>query len=262
MTIQTKPMIYYIDGITSANNLLNFREPNAVITTEKTATLLVGSRTMTDLMTEVERALNDAGENEYTVNFDRSTRIVTISANDTFELLVSSGANIGLDPFSLLGFTGSDRTGAATYDGDTAIGTAYIPQFIPQAFKAFEDSLESVEATINESASGVIEVVSFGDRRFMEFNLFGITNVSKTKGNPIQNNPTGVEDARSLMEFLIKKNEVEFMINFEDVNTFDSMLLESTPLSRIGTSYRLNELINRNLNDHYETGVLKFRKTS
>lgn len=260
MTIQTRPRIYYIDPVSSLNNFLNFREPNALITTEKTASLNVGSRTMTDLMTEVERALNDAGENTYSVSFNRSTRIVTISADDTFELLVSSGTNNGLDPFSLLGFIGSDRTGASTYDGDSEIGTSYVPQFLPQSFKSFDDNLEGVQAVTSESAGGIVEVVTFGQRRFMEFNLFGITNVTKTKSNIIQNNPNGLGEARSLMEFLISKSEVEFMIDESDVNTFDKILLESTRAAKDGTGFRLTELINRNLNDHYETGVLKFRK--
>lgn len=215
---------------------------------------------MTDLMTEVQRALNDSGANTYTVTFNRSTRLVTISADDTFELLVSSGSNTGVSPFSLLGFTGADRTGASSYVGDTATGSQYEPQFIPQGYVSFDDNLDGIQSSINESAAGIVEVVTFGDRRFMDMEIIYITSEAKQKGNPIQNNPTGLQDARSFMEFLIKKSEVEFMIDRSDVNTFDKVLLESTPTSRQGTAYQLKELVDRGLNDHYTTGSLRFRK--
>ena len=262
MTIQTIPRFYYIDPISGDNNLLNFREPNQPPALELTAQLLVGSRTMTDLMTETARALNDTGANTYTVTFDRSTRLVTISADDTFELLVSSGSNIGVSPFSLLGFTGADRTGASSYTGDTPIGSAYEPQFIPQSFLSFDDNIEGIQASINESAAGIIEVVTFGNRRFMEMNITYITSEPKLKANPIENRTTGLQDARDFMEFLIGKSELEFMIDRSDVNTFDKVLLDRTASSNQGTSYKLTELVNRGLNDHYETGVLRFRKVT
>lgn len=260
MTVKTRPRIYYINPITESNNTISMREPNQPPALEITASLFVGSRTIEDLITEVERALNDSGANEYTVTIDRATRIVTISADDTFELLVSSGASIGTGVFGLIGFTGSDRTGASSYIGDNAIGFSYVPQFQLQSFKSFDDNVDGVQSSINESAAGVVEVVTFGDVRFMEFNLFGITNLFKTKGNPIENNPTGLEDTRALMEFLVKKSPVEFMIDKDNVASFDKILLESTRANRKGTGYRLEELISRDLNDHYETGVLKFRK--
>jgi len=262
MTIKTRPRIYYIDAVSSENNLLNFIEPNNPPGLELTASLFVGSRSMTKLMIEVERALNDAGENVYTVTFDRSTRIVTISADDTFELLVSSGSNVGVSPFSLLGFTGSDRTGASSYVGDTAIGNNYVPQFLPQQYTSFDDNLEGTESSLNESAAGVVEVVTFGETRFMEMNLTFITDIFKGKANPINNNQSAIQETRNLMEFLIRKSEVEIMLDKDDVNTFDNALLESTKKSRQGTSYQLNELVGRGLNDHYETGVLKFRKVN
>ncbi len=260
MTTQTRFKIYYIDSIDSTNNLLNFREPNNPPASELTASLLVGSRSMTNLMTEVERALNDAGENIYSVTFDRTTRLVTISADDDFNLLVSSGSSIAASPFSLLGFTGSDRTGAASYVGDTAIGTSYVPQFLPQSFKSFDNNKEGIQSVINESAAGVIEVVTFGSKNMMEFNIFGATNNFKSKGNPIRYNPNGLDELNSLMQFLIKKSDVEFMIDEDVVSSFETIILDSTKKSRDGISYELNELLSRGLEGHFETGVLKFRK--
>lgn len=260
MTIKTMPKIYYVNPLSSGNNLLNFREPNKPPALELTAGLLVGSRSMTDLIAEISRGLNDSGENSYTVSLDRSTRLVTISADDIFELLITSGSNAGLSPFSLLGFSGADLTGLSSYTGTAPMGSSYTPQFLPQGFKSFDDNLEGTEASINESAAGIVEVVTFGDRRFMNFNMIYITDLLKGKGNPITNNSSGVQDARDLMEFLIKKSEVEFMINELNVNSFDKVLLESTRKSKSGTSFELKELVNKGFNDHFETGNLKFRK--
>ncbi len=262
MTIKTIPKIYYIDAISSSNNLLNFREPNQPPALELTAQLLVGSRTVTDLMIEVQRSLNDAGANTYTVTFDRTTRLITISADDTFELLASSGNNVGVSPFSLLGFS-SDRTGASSYVGDSQVATEYIPQFPLQSYKALADNLEGTESSINESADGsTVEVVTFGDRRFLEFNLINITSLPKGKDNPIRNSSTGLQDARDLMEFLVKKSPVEFMENASVPGTYSKVLLESTRSSKQGIGYELRELIGRGLNDHYETGILRFREIS
>ena len=49
------------------------------------------------------------------------------------------------------------------------------------------------------------------------------------------------------------------MPDIDDVNTFKKILLDRTPESRVGTDYKLKELINRNLTDYYETGRLVFR---
>lgn len=259
MTTQTRFRIFYIDPIDATNNLMNFREPGAAITTEKTATLNVGARTHTDLATEIERALNDAGEFTYTVTFNRSTRTFTITGSATFELLASSGTNVGLSPYSLIGFT-TDQTGSTSYEG-TASGNSYVSQFKPQQFLSFDNNLELTEASLNKAAQGtIIETVTFGETNFMEFNLPFITSLPKTKGNAVLNNPTGLEDARQLLEFLIRKRTVEFMIDESNVSSFDKILLESSPESRQGISYRLKEQIDEGFEEHYETGRLKFRR--
>lgn len=260
MTIETRPLFYMVNAVTSDNNLLNFVEPGNPPGTELTAELLVGSRSMTNLMTEVARALNDAGQETYTVTFDRDTRIVTISATDTFELLVSSGSNVGNDIFSILGFTGADRTGASTYDGDTAMGFTYTPQLIPQRFLSFDDNLQGVQSSVNESASGQIEVVTFGDRRFMEMEITNITNRPQGKGAPIENNQSALSQVRAFLEFAVTKSEFEFMIDRTDKATFETVLLERTRASRDGTGFRLRELINRGLNGFFTTELLTFRQ--
>lgn len=259
MSINTIPVFYFIDPITKDNNIINFVEPN-ISGSELTATVIIGSRSMSDLMTAVEVALNDAGANTYTVNFDRDTRIVTISADDDFDLLVSTGSNVGVGTFTLLGYTGADRTGTDTYDGDTAIGTEYIPQTKPQSFKSFDNNKDSIRASVNEAADGTIEVISYGTRQFMEMNLDWITNLARGKGNFIENNSSALDEVNEFLTFAIRKIDMEFMEDRDARSTFDTVLLESTTSSRQGTGYELKELFSRRIQDYYETGILKFRK--
>ena len=259
MTIKTKPVFYFIDGITKDNNLLNFREPGNPPGLELTANIEVGSRSMTNLLSAIEKGLNSAGEETYTVTMDRNTRIITIAATDTFELLVASGSNIGQSPFSLLGFSGVDRTGASTYDSDSAIGNEYLPQFPPQKFKDFDNNKEGIQTSISESASGIIEVVTFGTKRMMEMELSFITNRTRVKNGPIDNNPTGLEDAREFMDFCITKSDLEFMRDRTARSTFDTVLLDKTK-NKTGTSYELSEMNKRGFDEYYTTGKITFRR--
>ena len=260
MTIQTTPVFYFIEAVDNTNFALNFVEPN-IGPTELEAQLTAGARTMTDLMVEVERAMNDAGQETYTVTLDRTTRLVTISSTDTVELLVATGSN-GNSVFPLLGFTGADRTGASSYTGDTAIGTEYIPQFPLQDFVDFDNNLDNIQSSVQETASSVVEVITFGNRQFTEFNITFITDRFKTKGNIIQNNSSAVAEARAFMTFAITKQNIEFMKDKSNRGTFDTMLLERTPQARDGTAFLLRELVNRGFEDYFETGRIRFRKVT
>lgn len=258
MSIETIPLFYYIDPIDSTNNLMDFIEPNQ-LAVNLVGTISFGSRSITNLLIEVQRALNDAGVNTYSVTFDRDTRLVTISADDDFNLLVSSGDNASSSPWTLLGFVG-DQTGSDNYTGTVAIGNTYSPQFTPQDFAAFEDNLEAISPAVRESADGIVEVVSFGNRSFMTLNFKYITNRKMGKNSPIENNPNALQEARDFMTFAIGKTDMEFMIDRDDKNTFVTVLLEKTPGSRNGTKFVLKELISRKLKDYYETGKITFRK--
>ena len=260
MTIKTVSLFYYVDGITSENLYMNFIEPNQ-LNVELTAVLQIGTYSMSQLMTEVQRGLNDAGDNVYTVVFDRDTRIVTISADDDFNLLVTTGSNAGSSTYSLLGYT-VNGTGLATYDGSEAMGAEYKPQYFLQDYKDVSNNVEGIKPSINESASGIIEVVTFGNRSFYEMNIKWITDRSLAKNSFLENNQTALEDIRSFLNFCIKKQNLEFMKDESDRATFDVVLLESTRKSKLGTSYELKELIGNGLDEYYETGMLKFRQVN
>jgi hypothetical protein len=251
--MKTWSVIYYGHTITSANYLLDFSEGFG----ELTAELRPGKYSFNDLGLEIKRALDEAGVFTYSVVINRATQSYTISATGTFSLLVTTGTHIGSSPFSLMGFTGADRTGASTYTGETS-GSTYYPQFKLQNYVGSEDLRTSIDASINEAASGELEIVTYGLKKRVEFNLRFITNIPMD-GVIVKNNPTGLEEARLLMQYLITKAPIEIMYDIADTNTFETLILDSNTEDSKGTAYRLRELYDRGLPDIFETGVMKFR---
>lgn len=254
--INTRSSFYYIEeSIDTINLWLDFDEGSGEIS----AQVDPGSYTPTDLASAVEDALNDSlGVNTYTVTFNRTDRTFTISSTVAFDLLITSGTHAGTDVFSILGFTGADLTGASTYTGAEAV-TEYRPQFYLQDYVDQEDLRKSVQATVNKSASGIIEVVKFGTEKFFEFNIRMITDIDQGVHTWVENNATGVSDARLFMRFITDKKDLEFIPDRSDPATFYKILLESTEESKDGTGYRLKELYAQGLVGYYETGKLVFR---
>lgn len=255
MAIGTHSVFYYGFTITSANKFLNFDEGSG----ELTAELSVGSYTMTEMLAVVKNAMDTIGTDTYTVSVDRDTRKFTISSTGTFSLLLSTGSQVGVSPFSLLGFTsGSDTTTAASHTGSSGAGSEYVTQFFLQDYVGEDDFKEKIDSKVNESASGNLEVVNFGTRSFTEFSLKYITD-EPGDGNAILNNSNGVADARSFLQEITQKRSVELMIDKDSRSTFVKLVLESTPTSRSGTAYKLNELVKSGLRGYYEINSLKFR---
>jgi len=253
--INTDSIFYWIDAINDTNFYLDFDEGIG----ELSAEVSTGCFTPTDLSIQVESALNEVGGQSYSVVFDRQTRLYTISATSNFDLLVATGTHLGSDIFNLLGFTGGDLTGSNSYTSDTAVGFTYEPQFKLQDYVDIEDLQKSINATVNRSAAGQVEVVRFGIEKFFEFNIRFCTDIDQGVGGPISTNLSGVDDVRRFMRFCTSKSELEFMPDKKDRNTFYKILLESTEEDSKGTGYRLKELYSSNLPGYYDTGKLVFR---
>lgn len=256
MSITTHSKFYFNYEITQDNNAIDFSEGGS----ELQATIDVGSYSLTDFLDAIARALNDAGALTYTVSVARATRIITISAGSNFELLITSGSRVGTGAWTAMGFSGADKTGAATYAGGTAAGSEYVTQFKLQSYVSTSDYIEAAEGTVNKSASGQVEVYRFGENRFMECNLTFVTSRAMPYGAPIRSDTQGHEKLRTFMQFLITKGPVEFMPNENDVATFETFILESAPEMKDGIGYKLKELYAKGLPGFYETGVLKFRR--
>ena len=256
MALATIPAFYYIDGIDSNNRNGNFIEPN-VGPTELTAVVADGDRSITDLMNAVQIAFNNAANADITVTFDRVTRLVTIASTDDIDLLVTTGSNAANSFWSLIGFT-TDRTGGTTYVGDQPIATVYSPQFLAQNYVSFDDYEDNIEESINESAGGVVEAVTFTRIAKMEINFTQIQDRPRSKNSAIRNNPNARAEARALLRFLANKTELEFMEDRDNPAVFSKVLLESIRGNSAGTGFKLRELLPQV--DVFETGLMTFRK--
>lgn len=256
MSLSTHSKFYYGHLVTSDNYQLNFDEGSG----ELTAELRFGSYTATEFASEIKRAMDAAGDETYTVTFDRDTRLITISGTAPFDLLTQTGTQFGTSPWDLMGFdTSADHTGLSSYDGETESGEMYQTQFILQSYVGPEDLQRSVDSTIHESASGEVQVFSFGVVKFIEMNFRFVTNQDVGDSGWIRNDPAGVEKLQAFMQFLVKKARLEFMPDEDDTATFIKVMLESTPEDQNGVGYRLNELYGQGLPNFFETGTLRFR---
>ena len=253
--ISTLSVFYYGYTITEDNLYLDFDEGGS----ELTAEISVGSYTPTEFAVALKTALDAAGALTYTVSFARATRYITISATGNFTIRSNTGTHVGTSPFSIMGFsTAANYTGAATYTG-TASGSSYEPQYLLQDYIASTDYQEAVDASVNKTASGRVEVVKFGTQAFMECNIKFATDILQPSGGPITNSATGVSSLRSFLQYCVTKGPLEFMADKDTRSTYETMILESTPESQNGTGYRLKEMYDTGCAGYFQTGRLRFR---
>lgn len=240
MALETKSMFYFGFEVTADLTSLDFTE-DATPLLKRTATLTPGYYSPTEFYTHVAAQMTEAGTQTYTWAWNRTTRVPNVSAPADFSLDIASGGHAGTELWTLIGFdnTGLDKTGSNSYAGDFASGYVYRPQFFLLDYIPADENQEAVEATINETGSGRIEVIRFGVRKFAEFTMTMITNIGQPHGGLIDYNPTGKEDATFFLKELVKKGHIEFMPDRDDVETFQTLLLESTSKSSKGLGFKL-----------------------
>ncbi len=256
MALNTLSIFYYGYSVNKDNRYINFEENGGG---ELTAELEIGSFTLTEILVIIKTAMDAVGNNTYTVTVDRDTRIITITSDGTFSLLLSTGVHAGSSPFSLLGFTsGSDTLDSASHSGDDASGFSYTPQFILQDFISSDNWQESIDSSVNESATGDLEVVNYGVRLFTQFSLKFINSLPQDN-IVIRNNPSGLADAQAFLQEITTKNPIEVMYDINSRDTYKKLVLDKTPSSSSGTAYKLNELTGQSLPGYYEINSLKFR---
>lgn len=261
MSISTRSIFYYGHTIDETNNLLDFDEGSGQLTAE----IPVGSYSLEELAQQLASSMSEASTlpQTYEASVNRSERKITISSTSTFSLLIDTGTS-ATSVYALAGFTGSDRTGSTSYEGDSASGKAYKPQFTLQKYISFDKFQTAASASLNKSASGRTELITFGREEFSEFEIKWTNNIDQGKGGPIETNLTGVEDLIDFLQDITKKNVFEYMPDRDNVDIegtgFFKCILESTEESKEGTGYRLKELINRGLPGYYDTGNIKIRR--
>ena len=254
MQLNNHSQFYYGWQITSDNRFIDFNDGSGL----KIAELKVGRYTSSQLASEVTNKMNAQSLVDFTVSFNRNTRKFSISAATPFDLLGLSGPNAGVGLFGL-GFNSIDITGMTNYEADNSSGFIYNTQFFIQSYKDTSTNRKAIDGVINKSASGQLEVIKFGNERFMEAELTFVTNIIQTTGSIVRTNETGVENFIQLMEWLTEKAPVEFMIDESKPLEFQEFILESTASDSKGLDYDLIELYDRGLADYFKTGLLKFK---
>jgi hypothetical protein len=257
MGIETYSAFTYGHTVTEDNQWINFSE-NGI--DELSVQIDIGAYTLADFATKVAQAMNDVGTLNYNCTVDRETLKLTITADSNFWLYVTTGTNVSISAYGLMGFT-TDRSDVNNQESDEQSGSIYYPQFKLQRFVDFDEQISFNQSSVNESASGVVEVVSFGQVSIMECEVTLITDI-ETSGDPIRNNSNGYQDALSFLQYIITKAPIEFIYDADNLGTSEIIdcLLESTEADNKGTGYKLKELYATIAPNFFSAGLLKFRK--
>lgn len=253
--INTFSKFYFNIEVGTENKYLNFDEGAGEIT----AIVRVGNYCPEDIAIAVEDALNESGTNTYSVSFNRSSRIITIESNAPTDFLASSGSNVSNSIFSTLGYAATDVLASTSYVASNAIASVYFPQYKLQDYVDQEDYREQRAATISTSASGKVQMQSFGIDRFFEFSIKFATNIPQPSSGPIVSNLSGVDNLRIFMQYLCNKYTVEFMPDKDNPDVFYKVVLHKSSSGSDGMGYKLQEQFTRGLVGYFETGILTFK---
>lgn len=257
MALEKHSKIYYDYLVTSENRYFDFQVGIDV----HVVSLALGSYTPSQLAVELSSKINELLSSSYTVSFNRVDRKFTIANATNFSILFSSGVNASRSIASVLGFNSTDLTGTNTYTSQNSSGKVYTTQFYFQSYKSTTQNRKAIDGVVNKSASGKVEVVKFGNERFMEGELLFITDLIQDNVSIIRTNTSGVSDYLSLIEWLTEKAPVEIMIDENNPEEFQTFILESTEQDSKGLDYELIELYERSLPLYYRSGKLKFKLT-
>lgn len=256
MALETKCKFYYGIEIVQDNNSLDFDDG----TGEISVAIPVGVYSPQEIALKIASLMTNAGSQTYAVSFNRSTRKLTISSTGNFDILISSGTHSATTLYQTLGYTGgSDLTGASSYLAPSQCGFEFIPQFYLLDYVPVEHNVRSVQASINETATGNVEVVRYGTKRFMECSIDLITNKKILDTTYWTYNPQGVEDALSFLGYATQKSKLEFMPDQTKVEEYITLILESTEEDQTGIGFKLKEMLDYGPG-YYRTGKLVFRE--
>lgn len=241
--------------ITKANQFINFQIVNAgpVLT----AVLNVANYTATELMAELQRAMQVADPaHTYVWSIDRSvangeSNRVTVLSNGTYlKILFGTGVSAGNTPAGLLGFVSADLTGALTYSGTSQAGIILRPEF-PTYDYLGPDEWAINDGVKNISAAGLKETLVFAQVYFAQGRWQYITNFG---------NRTQKTEWETFLKYATKQLKFEFTPSiYEDPTKFYQVTLEKSPADGNGMGYKLNQMLSQNLYRFYDTGILEFR---
>lgn len=252
MALRSPSLFLYNLTVTANNSSIDFKISGGG--SELNATLRQGYYSLTTLMLEVVRALQDADpSNTYAVTANRTigggtqNRVTIHTVTGAFlSLLFSSGTRTASNAAALLGFNVADYTGGLTYTGSASSGTTLLTNregftYLPV------DAYQNNQGKINISASGQKEAVVFSVMFFFQVQFKYITlNQMLTQWT-------------SLMTWMIQQRPIDYTPEITFPNTFYAATLESTAGDGQGLGFKFTEQL-PDFPNQYDTGLMKFRK--
>lgn len=256
MSALTKLSVFFYGTTVTKNNFsINFDEGSG----ELTAYVRIADYTLEQYAEAIADAMTITGTQTYTATVNRTNRKITISSVAPFDLLSNSGSQTSIGIWTMAGFsTATDYTGNNSYIGNVGAGSEYRPQLIFDKYIALEDFEIKESAVVNQSASGVVQTLQYGDGQRMQCNIRGATEVTGTKNDTFYENANGIADLRSFLRYLITKAKIEFMPDNDVRTTFYNLILDNTDKSSNGTAFTIKNM--DGANNYFESGLLTFRK--
>jgi len=253
--LNKRSKFYYGHTVTVSNQNLDFVESSVA----KLAQVDPGSYSLTKFLQVVAQAINAALTADVTISIDRTTRIVTLNFSSAVDLLCLTGTHAGQSIYSLLGLASVDHMGVTTVVGTSPCGLEWKPQFFLQDYIPSKNSVKAASSTVSKSASGRVSVQKFGVEKFIKFNARFVTDIPQNPDFVVETDSSGVQNLRDFLNYAITKAPLEFMENRDDADTFERVILESTPMSGDGTGFELKERYDLGIPSYFDTGNLIFR---
>jgi hypothetical protein len=252
--IQTYSTFYFGKTITSENNSMIVKEGSDTIS----VVVPSGNYSMTSLAQTISSVLNFSSLNNivYSVIFNRTSRTMTVGSSSIIDIDNQSGASPLL---TLLGFNQEYYTGITAITSQQASTVEYSPQFLLQDYVPSSKNATMISASELISASGRTQVVRFGLKREVRFNIRWANDYVSSIDGWIKQNLSAVKELNDFMLHCVEKNIIEFMPDIDDKQEFERMILVSTETSSDGTAYLLNERYDQDTPDYYDSGILTFR---
>jgi hypothetical protein len=253
--LKTKSQFLYGLRVVANDQSISFVEA-ATPSEERVATLKATSYSLTGLRYELQRALNESGNQDYTVTLNENDFTFTISAPLDFDILVSSGIFAGSSIWLVLGLGFSDLTGSNSYITEP-LGILYRPQFYLLDYLDGRYHQRPIDSTKNETSSGIVEVVRYGTRYIYEMNIDFVTEIPQDPSGWIETDTNALTNLREFLEYCTGQGIVEFFADRDETESV-ALVLQGTTSDSNGLGFRLTE--KPGLPDYYTTGLLTFRK--
>lgn len=250
MALKAKSSFLWGLQVTTLNRSLDFRaSPGGPVLL---ASLQLGFYSLTDLLNEIVRAMAAVDHtNTYTVTSNRSfangtqNRTTFVTSGTYLDLLFGSGPRAASSCNFLLGFPGTDQTGALTYTGTSSAGTVLVPTMWGYNYLSNKHTKKAF-GSLNISATGQKEAIVFQIQQFFQVQF---------KYEPLQFIDS---DWVPFLEWAIQQKPFDFTPEITDPNTAYDVTLETTENDDQGLSYQLTEMLPEFPN-LYDTGLMTFR---